>query len=111
MAEPFDPHELGHLDGPGDADLREVVAREVDEHEVLGLLLGVGDELGLEIGVVLGVAPRGLEPAIGCVKTRPSLHLHQCLGRGAHDPVGLARGSSRCSRYMYGLGLRLRSTR
>ena len=54
VAEPLDPHELGHLDRARRADLREVVAGEVDEHQVLGLLLGVGEQLGLEVGVVLG---------------------------------------------------------
>ncbi len=53
MAEALDPHELGHRDGACDADLREVVARQVDEHEVLGALLGTREQVGLVLHVGL----------------------------------------------------------
>ena len=58
-----------------------------------------------------GVAPRGLEPAIGCVKTRPSCTFTSASGEEPTIQYGSPAGSSRCSTYMYGLGLRLRSTR
>ena len=91
VAEPLDLHELGHLDGAGDADLREVVAGEVDEHEVLGLLLRVGEQLVGELDVALRASRRAAcEPAIGCVNTRPSCTLTSASGRRADDRVRLA---------------------
>ena len=51
-----DLHELDHLDGARLADPAEVVAAEVDEHHVLGALLGVGEQLGLQGGVLRRVA-------------------------------------------------------
>ena len=47
-------HELDDVDGAGPADPLEVVAAEVDEHDVLGALLGVGEQLLGEAHVVLG---------------------------------------------------------
>ena len=42
----------------GDADLRQVVAGEVDEHEVLGLLLRVAEQLVGELEVALRASRR-----------------------------------------------------
>ena len=71
---------------PGCADPAEVVAAEVDEHQVLGALLGVGEQVGGERRVLLGrVAPRHRVPAIGCIIARPSVHLDQRLRAGADD--------------------------
>ena len=47
-------HELHDVDRAGAADPLEVVAPEVDEHDVLGALLGVGEQLLGEADVVLG---------------------------------------------------------
>ena len=91
MAEPLDPHELGHLDRTRGADLREVVAGEVDEHQVLGLLFGVGEQLGLEIGILLGVRAARLRAGDRMREHAATLHLDERFGRGAHDPVRLAR--------------------
>src|SRR5690606_13597010 len=41
----FDRHQLVHLDAAGHADAAEVVALQVDQHHVLGALLGVADQL------------------------------------------------------------------
>ena len=38
--------QIGHLDAPVAAHAAEVVALEVDDHHVLGALLGVGGESG-----------------------------------------------------------------
>ena len=62
------------------ADLQEVVAGEVDEHEVLGSLLGVGEQLLGEFEITFGVTPRGREPAIGCMCTRFWLTLTSASG-------------------------------
>src|SRR5215213_1227757 len=58
---PLDPHELVHPDGPGAADPAEVVAGQVDQHHVLGPLLLVRLELGLqgEVGLRVGAAGTG----------------------------------------------------
>jgi hypothetical protein len=59
VAESLDLHELRDLDGARPADLEQVVAREVDKHEVLCLLLVVGEQLLSEFEVALWrLAPR-----------------------------------------------------
>ena len=70
MAVALDPHEIDDVDGAGGADPADVVARQVDEHDVLGPLLGVGPQLGRELGVDL----RGRAPGPGTG------------GRMDHDP-------------------------
>ena len=62
----------GHLHGARRADAAEVVAREVHEHEVLGPLLRVGEELLLQRRVLRGVAPRRRVPASGRMAAVPS---------------------------------------
>ena len=79
----------------GDADLEQVVAGEVDEHEVLGLLLRVGEQLVGELEVALrGLAAR---PRAGDrVRVDPAvLHLDERLGRRPDDRVRLAVRASR----------------
>ena len=53
VAVALDRHELDDLDGARRAHPAEVVAAEVDQHQVLGPLLGVGEQLGAERGVLL----------------------------------------------------------
>ena len=66
-------HELRHAHDAVVADAAEVVAAEVDEHDVLGAFLLVALQLLAEAHVLLVVAPRGRVPAIGCVSAcRPS---------------------------------------
>ena len=66
----LDHHALGNLDGPGRRDPADVVAPEVDQHHVLGALLGIGEQL-------LRRSPRPLRsraagrPAIGRRVTVP----------------------------------------
>ena len=61
VAVALDRHEVDDLDGARRADAAEVVAAEVDEHEVLGALLRVGEQLGGQRGVLLRrrAAPAG----------------------------------------------------
>lgn len=49
---PLDGHEVDDLDRAGLADPAQIVTAEVDQHEVFGTLLGVGEELVGE-GLVL----------------------------------------------------------
>ena len=51
---PLERHQLLDPLGPELHDPADVVAREVDEHHVLGPLLGVLDQLGREALIVLG---------------------------------------------------------
>ena len=49
VAVALDVAEVGDLDGAAGADAPEIVASEVDEHEVLGLLFRIGDQRALEL--------------------------------------------------------------
>ena len=61
-----------HLDAADLADTPEVVAREVDEHHVLGALLRIGEERLRQPRVLLGRRRRAATvPAIGRVSTSP----------------------------------------
>jgi hypothetical protein len=104
-------HELDDVDRAGAADPLEVVAAEVDEHDVLGALLGVGEQLVGQAHVVLGgLAARarsgdrvGDRPVAG--------DAHEGLGAAADDGVRGAVGVRQRNRYMYGLGLLARRAR
>src|SRR5690606_30451560 len=54
----FHSHQLVHLDTAGDAYPAQVVALEVDQHDVLGALLGVADQLADPQGFVITTDPR-----------------------------------------------------
>ena len=102
MAVPLDGHEVDDLDGARRADPAEVVAREVDEHQVLGALLLVGEQLLGEL-VVLGRRVAARPGAGDRVRGRPpAQHLDQRLRAGADDvepvPVGvLGAGRGTCT--------------
>jgi hypothetical protein len=84
----LDAHEVGDLDAAGAADAAQVVAAEVDEHDVLGALLGVGGELDGE-RVVLG--RRGATAAGAGDRARldaAALGAHQALGAAGHQRDG-----------------------
>jgi hypothetical protein len=89
VAVALDGKGLGHLDAAGLGDAADVVARQVDQHHVLGALLGVGQQFGLGSLVGSGVAPRGRVPASGRMVTlcRPATCFlaHQDLGRRPDD--------------------------
>ena len=53
----LDHHQLGHLDRADLRDAADVVAPEIDQHHVLGALLGIGEQLALE-RAVLGLGRR-----------------------------------------------------
>ena len=55
----LDEHEVLDLDGAEVADAADVVAAEVDEHDVLGELLFVGAQIGFEAAVFGFVGARG----------------------------------------------------
>ena len=81
-----DPRQRRHLDAARAADAPQIVALEVDDHDVLGAILRRGEELGggRAIGVGIGAArPRpldgpGLDGAVGVERK-------EALGRVAQD--------------------------
>ena len=62
VAVALERHQLVDVDGPEPGDPADVVAGEVDEHDVLGALLGMFDELGGEPAVVV-IGPAALAGA------------------------------------------------
>ena len=92
-----------HRAGLGDS--ADVVASEIDEHDVFGALLRIVAQLLLEARVVLGGAaasPRAGDRAHLDLGRRDA---DQDLGRAPHDRLGDSRW------YMYGDGLITRSAR
>ena len=67
------------------ADAADVVAAEVDEHDVLGALLLVALQLLGETQVLFVVAPARRVPAIGCVSTRDPSTRTSISGDDADD--------------------------
>ena len=85
VAVTFDRHQLVDTLGSELRHPADVVAGEIDEHDVLGSLLGVLDELSLEPPVLLvgGTAPPGAGD--GARHDAPTEQLHHRLGGGADD--------------------------
>ena len=62
----LDHHQLGDVDRADFSDAADIVAPEVDQHDVLGALLRIGEEFLLEFAIlVLGLAARGAFPRSG----------------------------------------------
>ena len=68
----LDLHHVAELDGAIIGDAAHVVASQVDEHDMLGSLLGVGQQLFGQRAVLGLVAPRRRVPASGRIVTVPS---------------------------------------
>jgi len=62
VAVSLDVAELRHLDGAAAADAPEVVAAEVDEHEVLGVFFWIGEESRFELRVFFRRPAAGKRP-------------------------------------------------
>ena len=67
-------HELVDLDAARRAHPAQVVAPQIDQHDVLGPLLLVGTQIGDQAPVFGGVGARGRVPAMGRVWTMVTLH-------------------------------------
>src|SRR5699024_4480422 len=59
VGEALQVHEVPHHHGAGGAELLQIVAGEVDQHQVLGALLRVGEQLCAERLVLLRGGPAG----------------------------------------------------
>ena len=94
----LDEHEVFDFDGAELGDAADVVAAEVDEHDVLGNFFGVGAEVFFEGAVRrLRSAPRARVPAMGRYSTREVVvgggDADEEFGGGAYDV-----GGARCAR-------------
>ena len=74
-----------HAHRPRGRDAAQVIARQIDQHDVLGVLLGIREQIRLEPGIGMPHRlPRGREPAMGRSCAWPAVRLDQRLRRGAH---------------------------
>ena len=112
VAEALDLHELGDLDRSGDAHLREVVAREIDEHEVLGALFASPSSSSARSTSCSGRLAARFRPGDRMRVPAAVGHLDERLGRRPDDPVRARRRPSSSGEQVHvGLGLSVRSTR
>ncbi len=72
-----DVHEFHYLDGARFADPAKVVAPEIHQHQMLGALLRVGQQLGLQRGVLRRRAAAGLRAGDGVGDRNTVLDCHQ----------------------------------
>ncbi len=68
---------------PGAGDAADVVAAEIDQHDVLGALLGVGEQLRLQARILLGAGAARPGAGDGAHLDAVLLLAHQHLGGGA----------------------------
>jgi hypothetical protein len=68
----LDDELLGHLDRAGNRDAADVVATEIEEHDVLGALLGIGEQAAASSRLLRAWRPRQCVPAIGRTVITPS---------------------------------------
>jgi len=76
-----------YRDRSRDTALAEVVAQQVDDHEVLCAILRTGGELARQRGVARGSAARGRVPLIGRVSTRSPLSSRKRSGEALSTPA------------------------
>ena len=69
LTEPLDRETLQHFHGAQLGDAADIVAPEVEQHQVLGPLLGVGEKLRLQAGILGRVGVAG-----ACAGQRPDRH-------------------------------------
>ena len=81
----LDGHELIDLHGARFADPPQVVALQVDQHHVLGALLGMSVQLASEIDVGIGSLSSRTRARNGARRHHAVAHRDQALGRRADD--------------------------
>ena len=85
VAVPLDEHQVLHANAAELADAPDIVAAQVDQHDVLGDLLLVGAQIGLHRAVFHLIRAARPRPGDGPILHRPPMHAHQQLRRGADD--------------------------
>ena len=82
----FDRHQLVDFDAADRGDPADVVAAQVDQHDVLGALFGVGEQIGFELALFFrggaAAACAGDGAQLDGIAGEPN---HR-FGRGADDP-------------------------
>ena len=106
VAVALERHHLVDLHGAELDDPTDVVAGQVDEHDVLGDLLRVLDSSAAMRRSSSSVRPRRRVPAIGREMTVPS---SSCTSGSGDEPTRVTPGWR--TKYMYGLGFTWRRTR
>ena len=94
VAVPLDRHHVGQLDRAEVGDAADVVAAQVDEHDVLGPLLGVGQQLLGEGLVLVLVAPAAARAGQRADRDLAVLDADHDLRRAADEAV-VARRAGR----------------
>ena len=92
---------------PGARHAPEVVAAEVDEHDVLGALLLVGEQVGAQAAVLGGGRAARARAGERAREHRVALDAHERLGARAHERHVAACARRTCT----GDGFTARSTR
>ena len=79
---PLDHHQILHRHSAGLTDPAEVIAAEVHQHHVLGAFLGVGQQIQLQVAILMGCraartgAGNGSEAGSDALRRRVGLHHH-----------------------------------
>src|SRR5579884_868660 len=81
----FDGHELFDTHRAVLADAAQVVATQIDQHDMLGALFGIGEEFGFERAVLVLIPPPPPRACDGAVEGLATLYPQQHLGRAADD--------------------------
>src|SRR6266849_7029001 len=81
----LDDHELLDFDGAVVADTAEIVAAEIDEHDVLGALFFAGKQFFFEALVFGFVFAARLGAGNGAIKNVAALYFDEHFRRAAHD--------------------------
>ncbi len=85
VAVPLDEHQVLHLHRAELAHAADIVAAEIDQHDVLGDLFLIRAQIGLD-GAVLRPHPRCVAASRrSAVLHRPPMHSHQQLRRRPHN--------------------------
>src|SRR5699024_9642471 len=90
VGEALQVHEVPHHHGAGGAELLQIVAGEVDQHQVLGALLRVGEQLCAERLVLLRGGPAGPRTRDRMGGGRGTPHTDQRFRARTDDVDGLA---------------------
>ena len=82
---PLDDHQLGDAHSAGLADATEIVAAEVHQHDVLGALLLVGQQVTLVLVVLFLRLAARLGPGYGAGGNYAVVNADELLRRGPDD--------------------------
>ena len=91
MRKTFDVHELRDRDRTRHADPRKIVAGQINEHEVFGPLLLIGEKVIGQLAVPLWCIAAGAATGDGVTKHASFGHFDQRLGRRPDNSENLAR--------------------